>query len=92
VFPGAQHLNWMDKVTLHVIQMDSNFRSLSSRVSSVRVSNVRFSNLRALYIGVLEVSDTWVSEDSDSSPYSRNSLGDQRSETFSGFRLAWALT
>jgi hypothetical protein len=92
VFPGAQHLNWMDKVTLHVIQMDSNFRSLSSQVSGVRVSNVWCSNSRALDIGVSEVLDTWVSEDSDLSPYSRNSLGDRRSEMFSGFRLAWALT
>jgi hypothetical protein len=46
VFSGVRHLNWMDKITSQVIQMDSNFRSLNSRVSDVRVSNSRALDVR----------------------------------------------
>ena len=56
VFPGARHLNWMDKIISHIIQTNSNPRFLNSRVSDIRASNSKVS----------EASDTWVSEASDS--------------------------
>jgi hypothetical protein len=57
VFSGARHLNWMDKIASHVIQMDSNSQSLNSRVSDTRISDTRASDS--------EVSDSMVLEASD---------------------------
>ena len=50
VFQGIQHLNWMDKITSHIIQMDLNPQSLNSKVSDIRVSDSEVS----------EASNTWV--------------------------------
>jgi hypothetical protein len=52
MFSGAQHLNWMDKIASHVIQMDSNSQSLNSTVSDTRASDSK-------------VSDSMVSKASD---------------------------
>ena len=62
----------MDKITSHVIQMDSNFRSLNSRISDARASDSK-----SLDSKVSEASDTWVSEASDSraSEVSNRALG-----------------
>jgi hypothetical protein len=62
VFPGARHLNLIDKITSHVIQVDSNIWSPNSKVSDTRASASEVSNLK-----VSEASDTWVSEVSDMS-------------------------
>jgi hypothetical protein len=93
VFPDARHLNWMDNITSHVIQIDSNFRSLTSKVSDTRASDLDVSDSM-----VLEASDTkglgglrhlgheyLVSNSSASNP--RRGLGGSRLETFSGFDL-----
>jgi hypothetical protein len=52
MFSGAQHLNWIDKIASHVIQMDSNSQSLNSTVSDTRASDSK-------------VSDSMVSKASD---------------------------
>ena len=57
VFPGARHLNLMDKIRLHVIQMNLNSWSLNSRVSDSRASDS-------------EVSEASDSEVLNSSPWS----------------------
>ena len=57
VFLGAQHLNFMDKIISHVIQMNSNPRSLNSRFADVKGSDLEASDLK-----VSEASNKWVSE------------------------------
>jgi hypothetical protein len=52
----------MDKITSHVIQMDSNPQSLNFRVSDTRASNSEVSDSK-----VSKALDTWVSELSDMS-------------------------
>jgi hypothetical protein len=92
VFLGARHLNWMDKITSHVIQMNSTSRSLNSRVLDARASDSE-----VLDSMVSEASDMWVSEASDSrvsevltsSPWSR--IRDLVSEA-RDLRLSWTLT
>jgi hypothetical protein len=96
MFPGARHLNRMDKITLHVIQMDSNPQSLNFRVLDTRASNLEVS-----YSKVSKASDTWVSEVLDMS------LGGPKSVSLvsdpsvldprpglggRGLRRSWALT
>jgi hypothetical protein len=88
VFPGAQHLNWMDKITSHVIQMDSNSRSLNSRVSDARasdseVSDSMFSEVLDIGLGHLE-SRSFVLE----ARGLRWGLCGLRPETFSGFDMS----
>ena len=89
VFPSIRHLNWMDKITSHIIQMNLNPQSLNSRISDVRASNSKSSDSK-----VSEASDTWVSEASDSraSKVSNRALGlksfhlgGSGPESFSGF-------
>jgi hypothetical protein len=63
VFPGARHLNLIDKIRSHAIQMNSNPLSLNSRVSDARALNSEVSNSK-----VLEASDPEVS---NSSPWPR---------------------
>ena len=54
-------LNWMDKITLHTIQMNLNPQSLNSKILDVRASDLKSSDSK-----VSEASDTWFSEASDS--------------------------
>jgi hypothetical protein len=87
----------MDKITLHVIQMGSNPRSLNSRVLDTRALDSKVSDSK-----VSKASDTWVLEVSDmglegleseslvSDPSisdSRRGLGGSRLETFSSSDL-----
>ena len=84
MFPRARHLNLMDKIRSHIIQMNSNPRSLSSRVSDARTSNSGVSDSEVLealdsgsQIRVLRVSDP------------RPVLRGSGPETFLGFDLGW---
>jgi hypothetical protein len=76
VFPGDRHLNRMDKFTSHVIQMDSNSRSLNFRVSDARALDSEVSNMS---LGCLE-SESLVSEAQGLG----RGLGGSRPEAFSG--------
>ena len=50
VFLGTRHLNWIDKITSHIIQMNLNPQSLNFRVSDSKVSN-RVLGLRSFRLG-----------------------------------------
>jgi hypothetical protein len=62
MFSDALHLNLMDKIISHIIQMNSNPLSLNSRVSDTRASNSKVSNLEVLEASDSEVSNSEVSE------------------------------
>ena len=44
VFLGIRHLNWMDKIISHIIQMDLNPQSINFKVSDIRASDSEASN------------------------------------------------
>ena len=87
MFPRARHLNLMDKIRSHVIQMNSNSWSLNSRVLDVGTLNS-------------EASDSRVSDSSPSSQIQDLCLGSfcfgseiwsrgSEPEIFLGFVLGW---